>query len=349
MVNMKDVAEKAGVSIATVSNVFTGKHFVSPEVKERVLKAVDELNYHVNLSARSLKTAKTNTIGVILPDMTKLFFTEVMRGILDTAEKYGYRIMVLNSYFDFEIEKECISRLRESNVDAIILDSCCDYHDIRNWAYEIASFDGRYTPVVFLEVAADDLVVSSVTVDSYYWSYKMTQYLFSLEKEKILYVSGPSGLKQEQDKLAGFKQAMKDNGVRLNDSMFLLGEDFSSSSYYELFSSAFKKNVKFEAIQASNDEAALGILKGLKERGIRVPDDIIVSGFDNLFPSTLTSPAITTINVPRYEMGVEAVNECVHHIDDPSLSCRSIALGAEMLKRESTEKGLKTSWELFSW
>ena len=349
MVTMKDVAEKAGVSVATVSHVFSGKHYVSPEAKERVMGAVEELNYHVNLNARNLKTAKTNTIGVVLPDMTKLFFTEVMRGILETAENHGYRVMVLSSYFDFEMEKECISRLRQSNVDAIILDSCCDYQNLRSWSHELASYNGRYTPVVFLEVNADDSVVSSVTIDSYYWSYKMTQYLFSLGKENILYISGPTNLKQEQDRLAGFTRAIKEKGIELTDDMIISSDNFSSSSSYDIFSKVFEKNSKIDAIQASNDESAIGVLKSLKEHGMLVPDDIIVSGFDNLFPSTLTDPAITTINVPRYEMGVEAVNECIHHIDDPALACRSIVLAAEMQKRASTEKGLETSWELYSW
>lgn len=349
MVSMKDVAEKAGVSVATVSHVFSGKHYVSPEVKERVMDAVEQLNYHINLTARSLKTSKTSTIGVVLPDMTKLFFTEVMRGILETVENHGYRVMVLSSYFDFEMEKECISRLRQNNVDAIILDSCCDYQRLRDWSHELASYNGRYTPVVFLEVSADDSVVSSVSIDSFYWSYKMTQYLFSLGKEKIMYVSGPTSLRQEQDRLAGFLRAMKEKGIEVTDDMVISSDDFSSSSSYDVFSRAFGKNSKFEAIQASNDESAIGVLKNLKERGIRVPDDIIVSGFDNLFPSTLTDPAITTISVPRYEMGVEAVNECIHHIDDPSLPNRSIVLAADMMKRASTEKGIDTSWELFSW
>lgn len=349
MAKMKDVADKAGVSVATVSHVFTGKRYVSPEVKDRVLKAVEELDYHINLNARSLKTSRTKTIGVVLPDITKLFFSEVLRGILDTVEQHGYKITVLSSYFDFSKEKECISSLRSNNVDGIILDSCCDYHDLKSWARELATYESRYTPVVFIETAPDDSFVSSVTIDAYYWSYKVTQYLVSLGKKKILYVSGPLHLRQERDRLSGYKQALKDSGIKYNENL-VISSDFSSSSSYDAIKVLTPKgSLKFDAVQCSNDEAAVGALRVLKEQGYKVPEEIAVTGFDNLFPSTLISPAITTVNVPRHEIGIEAANECIHHIDDPTLPNRTIVLSADIVKRASTEESLETAWELHSW
>lgn len=348
MVKMKDVAAKAGVSVATVSNVFTGKHFVTPEVKARVLQAVEELDYHINLNARGLKTSKTKTIGVVLPDMTKLFFNEVLHGILESAENHGYRIMVLNSYYDFSIEKECIASLRGSNVDGIILDSCCDFHDLKSWANELASYEGRYTPIVFLETSMDDALVSSVSVDTYYWSSRITKYLISQGKRKILYISGPLHLRHEHDRLSGYKQALKDSGLKIQDSLIVKG-DFSPNSAYHLVDELLHKPPKFDAVQASNDEAAIGALKALKEHGVNVPGDIMVCGFDNLFPSTLVEPSITTINVPRCDIGSEAVTECIHHIEDPSLPHRCIVLSADMVKRGSTDSESGTSWELAYW
>ena len=348
MVKMKDVAEKAGVSVATVSNVFTGKHFVSPEVKERVLKAVDALNYHINLNARGLKTSRTKSIGVVLPDMTKLFFNEVLRGILESAESHGYRIMVLNSYYDFSIEKECISYLRSSNVDGIILDSCCDYHELKKWANELALYEGRYTPIVFLETSMDDALVSSVSVDTYYWSSRITKYLISKGKRKILYISGPLHLRHEYDRLSGYEHALKDSGLKVQDNLIIKG-NYSPNFSYHLVNELLRKPPKFDAIQASNDEAAIGAIKALKEHGYNVPESIMVCGFDNLFPATLVEPSITTINVPRCEIGVEAVTECIHHIEDPSLPHRCIVLSANMVQRGSTESNIGISWELAYW
>lgn len=348
MVKMKDVAAKAGVSVATVSNVFTGKRFVSPEVKERVLKAVEELDYHINLNARSLKTSRTKTIGVVLPDMTKLFFNEVLRGILESAEKHGYRIMVLSSYFDFSVEKECISSLRSSNVDGIILDSCCHYHDLKDWAVELATYEGRYTPIVFIENSMDDNVVSSVTIDAYYWSSRITQYLISRGRTRILYISGPLHLRSEHDRLAGYKQTLRDNGIKYSENL-VIESNFSSNSSFDVIGELLKKTPKFDAIQASNDEAAIGALKALKEHGVKVPDEMMVCGFDNLFPATLVDPGITTVSVPRREIGAQALNECIYHIEDPSLPHRCIVLNADFVKRGSTEKEYTTSWDLVYW
>ena len=348
MVRMKDVAASAGVSVATVSNVFTGKHYVSPDVRARVMQAVEDLNYHINLNAQALKTSKTNTIGVILPDITKLFFNDVLRGILDTANREGYKITVLSSNYDYHVEKECISYLRGSNVDAIILDSCCDYRELSNWAYEIAAYEGRYTPVISLENSMNDDFVSAVTIDSYYWSNKITQYLISQGKSKILFISGPITLRHEHDRLVGYKQALKDNKIKINDSL-IISRDFTSNSSYDVIKNVLKKGLKFDAIQASNDQAAIGATKALKEHNIKVPEDIMVCGFDNIFPSTLIDNGITTVSVPRYEIGKEAVKECIRHINDPSLPARRIVLNAEIIMRGSTETDYINSWDLFYW
>lgn len=348
MVKMKDVAARAGVSVATVSNVFTGKHFVSPEARSRVLNAVEDLDYHINLNARGLKTVSTNTIGVVLPDITKLFFNDVLRGILETAHASDYRVTVLSSGYDYAYEKECISNLRGMNVDAIIIDSCCDYHNLKEWAYELASYEGKFTPVVSIESAMDTELVSSVMIDTYYWSNKITQHLLSLGRKKIMYISGPSYLRHERDRLAGYKQALRDSGIKVSNDL-IVSNDFSSGASYDTVSAALNSSVEFDAIQASNDQAAIGAIKALKEHGLKVPDDIPVSGFDNLFPSTLVEPAVTTISVPRYELGSEAVNECIRHINDPSLAPRSLVLSANIIKRGSTVPDSSSPWELVYW
>ena len=345
---MKDVASMAGVSVATVSNVFTGKHYVSPEVRKRVMQAVEDLNYHINLNAQGLKTSKTRIIGVVLPDITKLFFNDVLKGIFDTANRCGYKITVQSSNYDYEVEKECISSLRGLNVDAIILDSCCDYRKLNEWAYELASYEGKYTPIVSLENSMDDTLVSAVTIDSYYWSRNVTQYLISRGRSKILFISGPPTLRHEHDRLAGYRQALKDNKIKVVDKL-IVNRDFTSNSSYDVVRDALAKGLKFDAIQGSNDQAAIGAVKALKERSIRIPEDIMVCGFDNIFPSTLVEPAITTVSVPRYEIGAEAVKECIRHMEDPTLPPRRIVLNSEILKRGSTEAEENTTWDLDYW
>lgn len=348
MVRMKDVATAAGVSVATVSNVFTGKHFVSPEVRKRVLQAVEDLDYHINLNAQGLKTSKTKIIGVVLPDITKLFFNDVLKGILDSANMLGYKITVLSSNYDYRLEQECISSLRGTNVDAIILDSCCDYHNLAEWAYELVSYEGKYTPIVSLENSMDDSLVSAVTIDSYYWSRNITQFLISRGRQRILFISGPTTLRHEFDRLSGYRQALKDSKIKIADHL-IISRDFTSNSSYDVVSKALESKVKFDAVQGSNDQAAIGAIKALKEHGLRVPDDILVCGFDNIFPSSLVDPGITTVNVPRYDLGSEAVRECIRQMEDPSLPPRRIILNAEIIKRASTDSDKATTWDLDYW
>ncbi len=348
MVKMKDVANAAGVSVATVSNVFTGKHFVSPEVRKRVLQAVEDLNYHINLNAQGLKTSKTKIIGVVLPDITKLFFNDVLKGIFDTANELGYKITVLSSNYDYKLEKECISSLRGTNVDAIILDSCCDYHNLSEWAYELVSYEGKYTPIVSLENSMEDSLVSAVTIDSYYWSRNVTKYLISRGRQKILFISGPPTLRHEYDRLSGYKQALKDSRIKISENL-IVSRDFTSNSSYDVVTQALENRIKFDAVQGSNDQAAIGAIKALREHGLRVPEDILVCGFDNIFPSSLVSPGITTVSVPRYEIGAEAVRECIRQMEDPSMHPRRIVLNAEIIKRASTDANTETTWDLDYW
>ncbi|MDO4573355.1 MAG: LacI family DNA-binding transcriptional regulator, partial [Clostridia bacterium] len=148
MVSMKDVSKHAGVSVATVSNVITGKRQVSETIRRRVLDSIAELDYQVNLVARGLKTQRTSTIGLILPDITKLFFQRVISGILSEVSKIGYRLNILNSGYDFENERMLINVLRGSRVDGIILDSCVSADAAAAWVEELTADEDNAPPVV---------------------------------------------------------------------------------------------------------------------------------------------------------------------------------------------------------
>jgi DNA-binding LacI/PurR family transcriptional regulator len=348
MVKMKDVAERAGVSIATVSNVITGKRIVSPDVQKAVLQAISDLDYHVNMVARGLKTQRTYTIGVVLPDVTKLFFNDVLKGIMNAASDYGYSINILSSNYDFNSERKLIAALRGSHVDSIILDSCVDYHIAPQWGSELAELVTSSTPIVSIENALEDSKVSAVTIDCRRWSGQVTQHLIDQGCRRIYYISGPLSLMHEFDRLTGYRQALLKNHLEVCDDL-ITSRDFLSGSAYNVVRQALDAGVKFDAVQASNDQAAIGAFKALRERGVHVPGQVSVTGFDNLFPSSLVNPAITTVHVPRYTMGFEAVREAVRRIRDPGAPPKHLVLDCQLVLRGSSASVPETSWDLENW
>lgn len=348
MVRMKDVAKYAGVSVATVSNVITGKQVVSPEMREAVQRAIKELNYNVNLVARGLKTQRTYTIGVLLPDVTKLFFNDVVKGIMEAAKVAGYSINILSSNYDFESERSLIYSLKGSQVDGIILDSCVDRSYARDWAEELLAERNGMPPIVALESTLDPSGISTVLVDGEYWSGAITQHLIDSGRKHIFFISGPVSLEHEHARLTGYQNTLLKNGIALDESL-IARCDFLSGTAYHAARKALETGLAFDAIQASNDQAAIGAIKALKEYGVRIPDDVAACGFDNLFPSTLITPAITTIDVPRYEMGVTALQEAIRRIENKDTAPIQHVIEASMIVRSSSCKNAVTQWNLENW
>ena len=357
MVRMKDVAKHAGVSVATVSNVITGKQVVSEAIRGRVLTSIRELNYNINLVARGLKTQRTNTIGIILPDVTKLFFLDVLKGILEAAVREQYKINIFSSNFSFETERALINYLYSNRVDGIILDTCVDRQYAAEWARELSTVSEMYSPpVVAMEYRMSGLPandsqksrISSVVIDCKYWSGQITQHLINNGRKRIFFISRPLYIEHAFEQLEGYKEILGKNNIPVQDELISKG-DFLSATAYDMVCLALNNKVRFDAIQASNDQAAIGTIKALKEHNLSVPRDVAVCGFDDLFPSTLVTPAITTISVPRYEMGVQAVEEVIRRINNPLAEPAQYVLNAGMIIRASSSDYTNTVWNLDNW
>jgi DNA-binding LacI/PurR family transcriptional regulator len=345
---MKDVAQHAGVSVATVSNVITGKQYVGDDVRARVLTSINELNYQINLVARVLKTQRTNTIGVILPDVTMLFFSNVLKGIMETAVSEKYNIHIFNSNSDFETERQLINSLRSNRVEGILLSSCVDRNYAGEWAKEL-SMTGIYAPpVVSLECRLDAERVSAVVVDCKYWSGLITQHLIDTGRRRIFYIAGPLHIEYEYDHLDGYKETLEKNNLPVLPELITMG-DFRSQPAHDMVCQALKDGKQFDAIQASNDQAAVGAIKALIENGIVVPEDIAVCGYDNLFPGTLITPAITTVSIPGYKMGVMAMKEVLRRIKDKAALPKQYVMDAELIIRASSAAEMQTQWNLENW
>jgi len=345
---MKDVAKRAGVSVATVSNVITGKQLVSEDVRNNVLRAIEELDYKVNLIARGLKERKTYTVGVILPDITKMFFPDVLKGIMNGAADAGYKINILSSNYDFETERSHVEYFKGSRVDGIILDSCVNRSNAKAWAQELTRSSIESTPIVCIESTLDNELVSSVQIDWEKRSFEMTQHLIDIGRKNIFYICGPMNLAHVYARYRGYENALKKNGIPVKKELIAWG-DFLSKTAFEVISDALKKNILFDAVQAVNDQEAIGALKALKEAGMDVPNDVAVCGFDNLFPSTLVSPQITTVNIPRYSIGLTAFEELLRRMQDKMQPPKCHVLNSAIIVRESTVPEATSDWNLENW
>lgn len=300
--------------------------------------------------ARGLKVKQTHTIGVVLPDITKIFFPNVLKGIETAAKKAGYRVNFLSSNFDFVTEQESVEYLKASYVDGIIIDSCCKAEYLAQWAGELAEENsGERFPVVSMEQIMDSSKISSVLVDYEKLSKAAASHLIEQGKRNILYIKVGKELVHGQERYQGYLDALKENEIPFR-SEFVLEADFSALSAYDATKAALKRNLRFDAIQTLNDQMAIGALKALKEAAIAVPGQVAIAGCDNIFASTLVSPQITTIDLPKYELGYTAFEELKRLMDGEGKAApRAIILEAKLVVRQSTVADQPGDWNLSMW
>lgn len=348
---IKDVAKKAGVSISTVSNVINGNRYVSEELKDRVHQAILDLNYEVNLVARSLKNNKTMTIGVVLTSMDRIFIPQVLSGMQHCAQKHKYSLSIYTTYDDIAKEKSYMKRLVNSQVDGIILDSVADIREEKYYQSLSHLKKGDVPiPVVSIERNLSKYSISSVYVDNLLGAYMATNHLIQSGCEKIVHITGPITIEMLEQRGRGYRKALNEAGMEFSREYEVYG-DFSPLSGYRETKKLIQNGIIFDGIFADNDQMAIGAIKALKESGFQIPQKIKVAGFDNTFVSSIVKPALTTINVPKYRMGVEAMEILCQAIDgtEQMQPRHSFELPINLLVRESTTGESMENWDLEGW
>jgi DNA-binding LacI/PurR family transcriptional regulator len=350
MPGINDVAREAGVSIATVSNVINGTKTVSEELTMKVLKAVTDLNYDANTFAKGLRSRTTNTIGVILPKISLIYFPEILQGIEDTAKKNGYTIMYFNSNFDSDTEKKHINLLKSNWVDGIIVDSCIDEinsKDYVDFLLKSTSKKKRIPVVVFDSNLASDRI-NSVGIDNKYCAQMAVEHLLSLGHKRIAFIGGPKNISICREVCEGYVNVLSNAGLEVDENLIEHG-NYIALSGYECAKRLLQKGSEFTALFAANDQMSIGAIKAIHEAGLVVPDDIAVIGLDNIFVGTLINPPLSTINVPRYRIGLESVELLINQIENPEVGSKNVLLDCNLIVRKSTDKTSIQGWELMGW
>ncbi len=349
-VTIKDVAKKAGVSISTVSHVVHGTKYVSDELTQRVNNAIEELDYQLDYLASSVKRKKTNNIGVVLPEITMIFFPEVLQGIDVAAKERNYKLFYLSTNYSFEEEKENIRFLRSGWVEGILLDSCCKKAEMDDYiGFLTAGSSFKNIPIVTLENSFDSDELGFVGIDHIKYTEMAIQHLIDIGHKDIAILQGPEYLPLCSDNRVGYCQAMEKNNLTIKEENFLIGNYLPLSGYNVLQQVYSQGKPSWTALFAANDQMAIGAIKAAKDLGIVIPDELAVMGFDNIFVSSLIEPQLTTINVPKFDMGYQAMNLLIDIIENKPVSNNKIFLQGNLVTRNSTVKAAKSDWNLKGW
>lgn len=325
--SIKKIAELAGVSTATVSKVLNDKdQSISDATRQRVLSIVEKEGYIPNGIAKSLRMKNTKTIGIIMPDVMNLFFSELARGAEDAAERKGYSVILCNSDNKESKEEKYIQILHEKMVDGIILTA--SESSVKK------SLERRNIPMVLLDRDIDiEGEIGRIIVDNEEGSYNATKYLIEKGCQNIGFISSNKINKSSGQRLNGYEKAILESGLKLDkDRMFL--QNYTIETGYKGTVSIIEKT-KIDGIICGNDLIAIGSIKALKERQINVPEEIKVIGFDDISISKYMDPPLTTVRQPIYQMGEEAVKMLINIIDKKKMEMSKV-LKTELIVREST-------------
>lgn len=293
------MAERAGVSVTTVSHVINQTRPVSDELRQRVLAAMRELGYQPNRLARSLRRGQTHTIGMIIPDNANPFFAEMARGVEDTSFENGYSLILCNSDGDLDKELLYTNVLIEKRVDGILFVAAGLSTD------RILDLQTQKTPLVVVDRDLPDSAVDSVLTDNAQGGRLATQHLIDLGHRRIACIAGPSDVTPSADRITGYRQAMSEGGIPIDEALIVRG-DFRYDSAYQASVQLLKRNDPPTAIFACNDLMAVAVMRAALEQGWQIPGDLSVVGFDDVRLAAFANPPLTTIAQPKYEMGAVA-------------------------------------------
>ena len=329
MSTILDVAQKAKVSIATVSRVVNNSsHKVNSTTRKKVLRAVRDLDYRPNALAKGLLMKKTMTIGIIIPDISNPYYAEIVRGIQDMADQFGYAIILLNTDRNQDRIIKHIYFLREKSADGIIFSG-----GIIHGEKVLLSLKELRERVVVIGRHKVDF--SAVMIDNTGGATKATAHLIGFNHRRIGFIGGPDKSTSATDRLSGFKNALIQSHYSVDKNLIKKG-DLTPRSGYLLARELIQKE-RPTAIFAANDQMAFGAIRAAKEFGLRVPNDLSVVGFDNIPFSSYFDPSLTTIEIPMYHIGAAAMEMLVNLISEKNAE-KFRWFDTKLLIRDSTAK-----------
>ncbi|HGF7230102.1 substrate-binding domain-containing protein [Vibrio cholerae] len=332
MATMKDIARLAGVSTSTVSHVINKSRFVSDEIAERVNNAAQQLNYAPSALARSLKMNRTKTIGMLVTTSTNPFFGEVVKGVERSCYHQGYNLILCNTEGDNQRMKASINTLLQKRVDGLLL-MCSTLEGER-----LDVFD-RYPdiPIVVMDWGPILFASDKIQDNSLQGGYIAAKHLIECGHKEIGCITGPLIRHQAQMRYEGYKRALAEAGIAINPD-WIVESDFECEGGYQAFEKLYQRGKLPSALFVSNDMMAMGVIQAASQRGLRVPDDLSLIGYDDVHIAKFMTPALTTIHQPKYRLGKAAVDTLLYRLENPDTTAQVVQLEPTLVVRNSVRK-----------
>ncbi len=332
---IKDVAKEAKVSIATVSLVINNSNRISQDTSKRVLRVVKKLNYQPSRSARGLVSKKTGNIGFILTEehflRSEPFYSKIFLGVEFEARNHDYYILLATVSSSFSKGDSLPRFITERNFDGIIIAGKVS----RDLIYSILKFN---MPLVFVDYSLMNGDYPTILTDNIKGGVLATNHLIENGHKNIAFIGGEISHPSIMERLQGYKLALESAKLKSNDQVVITNDDYLSRqngcSAAEIL---LHREKDITAIFAANDTTAIGVMQCLKNNGIKVPDDISVIGFDDVQAELLLDPPLTTISVPKLDMGTEAIQLLLGIINKENIKARKILVPVKLIIRESTK------------
>ncbi|MFR9619911.1 MAG: LacI family DNA-binding transcriptional regulator [Rikenellaceae bacterium] len=331
-VTIKDIAEHLTISVSTVSRALTDDKNIRRETKELVMETARKLGYKPNPVAINLKSGRTNTVGVIVPEMTTPYASQVIGGIQEVLYDSNIKVIIAESNESWERERENLHTMERFMVDGIIV-SMCDYKRNKE---EYLKLQKQGMPMVFFDRIPHQMEVSQVIVDDYIKSFFMVEHLIRSGRKRIVHIQGPDYVYNSQERFRGYRDAVKKFHLAQSPEMVV-----NSGLHFEDGAAAvthlIDNGISFDAIFAFTDTLAIGALNRLREVGISVPSEVAVASFSGTTLATIVNPPLTSVEAPLRQMGIESAHLILEKIKNHAAPTRSIVLDAEIQLRASTD------------
>lgn len=334
-VTIHDIAKELNIDSSTVSRALNNNSRVTQKTKDRILEKANEMGYQRNLLASSLRNNKTNTIGVIVPRISRHFFSSAIAGIEETASEAGYNVIICQSLEQFNREQKMANTLLANRVDGLLISISMETTD----SDYLQIFKKSGTPLVFFDRHCDIPGNSNVVIDDFQGGFDATEHLILQGCKKIAHFSGPQELEIYKNRYKGYKSALEKHNIKLDNNL-VIHSKLMEIDGIESAKKLLSQPMPIDGIFSANDTAAISALQYLKGEGIKIPEDIAIVGFSNEPISSVIEPSLTTIDQPGFEMGKIAANLLLAQINDKpdTIVPKTIILKPVLIKRNSSKK-----------
>jgi len=329
MTTIKDVAQHAKVSITTVSHVINGTRFVSENSRLRVQQAIEALNYVPSALARSLKSSRTHTVGMMIPNSSNPYFAEIIRGIEDTCFEAGFNVILCNSDDDPHKQGTYVRVLSEKQIDGLIVLSSGSDLEL------LDTLRSASMPQVVVDREIDDLAADLVEVNHEAGGYLATRHLLELGHSRIACIAGPQALSPSRQRVEGYQRALNEAGIGVDNRLLRTG-DFTSEGGHRAMHALLALPERPSAVFASNDLMAIGAICAAAQGGLVIPRDLSVVGFDDIALAAYSNPPLTTVVQPKHQTGELAARLLLERIAEPGRALQREILQPKLCVRQSS-------------